>query len=85
MLSKFVESVPSENIIGYLYYHSKIPPCYKCGMAKECQVGGLWQMLDRDEKRLKEWTLTENMFTRWEENSDTVTQVETFAQMLAAL
>jgi hypothetical protein len=54
-------------------------------MAKACRVGGLWQMVDRDEKRLKKWNLTDDMFNRWEDNTETVAQVAKYARILAEL
>ena len=85
VLTKFVERIPSEKVIGYLYYNTNIPPCYKCGMGNVCKVGGLWAMVDRDEQRLKNWKLTEDKFKRWEDDPETVAEVSKYARMLAEL
>lgn len=85
VLAKFVERIPSERIIGYLYYNTGIPPCFKCGMGNVCKVGGLWAMVDRDEERLANWKLKKEMFKRWEDDSKTVVEVTKYAGMLAEL
>ena len=84
VLANFIEArLPSENILGYIYYTTEIPPCFTCGRGKVCKIGGLWEMLGRDEERLKNWKLTEDMFKRWEDNPETVAEVEQYAKMLA--
>ena len=82
VLPKFIERVGSDNILGYIYHTTSIPPCFKCGMGKECRIGGLWEMLDRNEERLKNWVFQEQMFKRWENNPETVAQVTKYAEML---
>jgi hypothetical protein len=42
-------------------------------------------MLGRDEERLKSWGLHEQMFTRWENNPETVARVAEYAEMLKKL
>ena len=85
VLPKFIERIGSDNILGYIYYTTQIPPCYTCGMGNICKIGGLWEMLGRDEERLKNWTLQQNMFKRWEDDPDTVTEIAKYAQKLAQL
>jgi multimeric flavodoxin WrbA len=85
VLPKFVERVGSANILGYIYHTTNIPPCFTCGMGKTCRIGGLWEMLGRDEERLKSWVLHEQMFTRWENNPETVARVAEYAEMLKKL
>jgi hypothetical protein len=51
-------------------------------MGKACRIGGLWEMLDRNEERLKNWVFQEQMFKRWENNPETVAQVTKYAEML---
>jgi multimeric flavodoxin WrbA len=85
VLSKFIDSVRSDNILGYIYYTTEIPPCYKCGMGNVCKIGGLWELLGRDEQRLREWTLQQDMFTRWENDPDLVKEIADAAQKLAEL
>lgn len=72
-------------VIGHIYYTSSIPPCYKCGKGNVCKVGGLWGMLDRDEEKLKNFRLTQDMFRGWEDCPETVMDVEKYAKMLSEL
>ena len=85
VLSRFIERLPSENVLGHIYFTTDIPPCYKCGMGNMCKVGGLWKMLGRDEERLKNWKLRKDMFKRWENGPETVAKVTKHAKMLAKL
>lgn len=86
VLANFIEaSLQSENILGYIYYNSEIPPCFKCGRGYVCKIGGLWEMVDRDEEKLKSWKFTEDMFKRWEDNPETVAEVEKYANILAKI
>ena len=85
VLPKFIDSVRSDNILGYIYYTTEIPPCYKCGMGNVCKIGGLWELVGRDEKRLREWTLQPDMFKRWEDNPDIIKEIADAAQKLAEL
>lgn len=68
--------------VGALFHATEIPPCYKCGVAKACRVGGLWDMVDHDEERLSEFEVTPDKFTRWEDCPRTVAEVERYAQVL---
>ena len=47
-----------------------------------CKIGGLWAMLDRDEERLKNWKLKEDMFKRWENDPESVARVAKYAKIL---
>jgi multimeric flavodoxin WrbA len=85
VLSKFIDSVRSDNILGYIYYTTEILPCYKCGMGNVCKIGGLWELVGRDEKRLREWTLQPDMFKRWENDPDIIKEITDAAQKLAEL
>ena len=85
VLSRFIERLPSENILGCIYFTTDIPPCYKCGMGEVCMVGGLWKKLGRDEKKLKNWKLRKDMFKRWEDDPETVAKVAKYAKVLAKL
>jgi len=85
VMARFLERVPSENVIGHIYYTSSIPPCYKCGMGKICRVGGLWAMVGRDEERLKKFEITPDKFKRWEDDPETVEKVARYAKILAEL
>ena len=68
--------------VGALFHATEIPPCFKCGVAKACRIGGLWSMVGRDEERLREFQLTPDVFTRWEDCPRTVAEVERCAGVL---
>jgi multimeric flavodoxin WrbA len=85
VLSKFIDSVQSDNVLGYIYYTTMIPPCYTCGMGNICKIGGLWELLGRDEERLRNWTLQQDMFNRWEDDPGIVKEIADAAQKLAQL
>jgi multimeric flavodoxin WrbA len=78
-----VEQSRGARVIGHIYYASRIPPCYKCGMGHVCQVGGLWGMLGRSEERLRAFRLRPEMFRRWEDCPETTGQVEYYAKVLS--
>ena len=42
------------NIIDTITFQSKVPPCFKCGRHKECEIGGLYMMLGDAAKELKQ-------------------------------
>ncbi|MFQ6094882.1 MAG: flavodoxin family protein [Candidatus Bathyarchaeia archaeon] len=85
VMTRFLERIPSENVIGHIYYTSNIPPCYKCGMGNVCKVGGLWAMVGRNEERLKKFKITPDKFKRWEDDCETVEKVARYAKILAEL
>ena len=68
--------------LGALFHATEIPPCYKCGVAKACKIGGLWDMVDHDEERLRDFEMTPDKFKRWEDCPRTVAEVERYAQLL---
>ena len=68
--------------VGALYHATDIPPCYGCGVAKGCRIGGLWSMVGRDEERLREFEITPDKYTRWEDCARTVAEVERYARVL---
>jgi multimeric flavodoxin WrbA len=70
------------NVIDTVRFESKIPPCFKCGRHKECEIGGLYMMLGDPAKEL---TIKKEMFTRWEDDSATAAAVDAAAQKLQAL
>jgi multimeric flavodoxin WrbA len=88
-VKRFTENVIEQSrgakVIGHIYYASRTPPCYKCGMGNVCKVGGLWGMLGRDETKLHEWELTPEMFKRWEDCPETVAKVKGYARTLTEL
>lgn len=88
VISKFAERILVDHpvkILGYIYYATNIPPCFKCGMGNQCKVGGLWAMVGFDEEKLKKFRLTQDMFKRWEDDPKIVVQVAKYAKVLASL
>ncbi len=60
-------------------FKSSIPPCFKCGRHKDCEIGGLYMMLGDAAKDL---TITKEMFTRWEDDSATIAAIDAAAEKL---
>jgi multimeric flavodoxin WrbA len=71
--------------LGHIYFQSLIPPCFKCGKGDVCQWGGLWRMVSRDVDALKEFEITPDKFRRWEDDEETVKEVERYGRMLAEI
>jgi len=67
------------NVLDTVRFNSKVPPCFKCGRHKECEIGGLYMMLGDPAKEL---TITKEMFTRWEDDSATAAAVDAAAEKL---
>lgn len=67
------------NMIDTLRFESKVPPCFKCGRHKECEIGGLYMMLG---DAAKELTITKEMFARWEDDSATADAIDAAAEKL---
>ncbi|MFV1968010.1 MAG: flavodoxin family protein [Pirellulaceae bacterium] len=67
------------NVLDTVRFLSKIPPCFKCGRHKECEIGGMYMMLG---DAAKEVTVTKQMFTRWEDDSGVAAAVDTAAEKL---
>jgi len=67
------------NIIDTIKFRSKIPPCFKCGRHKDCEIGGPYKMLG---DAAKELTVTKEMFTRWEDDSATAATIDAAAERL---
>jgi multimeric flavodoxin WrbA len=72
-------------VIGHIFHATSIPPCFKCGEGNRCKVGGLWGMLGRDDEKLKNFEVTPESFTRWEDSAETVLHVGKYACLLADL
>ncbi len=70
------------NVIDTVTFASKVPPCFKCGRHKECEIGGLYKMLG---DAAKEMTIKKEMFTRWEDNSAAAAAVDGAAEKLRAI
>ncbi len=58
---------------------SKVPPCLKCGRHRECEIGGMYMMLGDAAKELR---VTQEMFTRWEDDRGVVAAVDAAAERL---
>ena len=67
------------NVLDTVKFQSKVPPCFKCGRHKECEIGGLYQMLG---DAAKELTITKEMFTRWEDDSAAAAAIDAAAEKL---
>jgi len=67
------------NVVGTIKFQSKVPPCFKCGRHKECEIGGLYKMLGDAGKEL---TITKKMFTRWEDDAATAAAIDAAAEKL---
>ena len=67
------------NVLDTIKFQSKVPPCFKCGRHKECEIGGLYRMLG---DAAKELTITKEMFTKWEDDSAAAAAIETAAEKL---
>jgi len=70
------------NVLDTVRFQSKVPPCFKCGRHKECEIGGLYMMLG---DAAKELTITKEMFTRWEDDAATAAAIEAAAEKLRNL
>ena len=70
------------DIVDVVRFQSRIPPCFRCGRHKECEIGGLYRMLG---DAAHELTITPEMFNQWEDDSDTTTAVEKTAKSLRNL
>lgn len=67
------------NIIDRIKFQSTVPPCFKCGRHKECEIGGLYKMIG---DAVKELTVTKEMFTRWEDNRETAAAIDAVVEKL---
>ena len=67
------------NVVDTVRFQSKVPPCFKCGRHRECEIGGMYMMLG---DAAKDVTTTREMFTRWEDNCGVVAAVDAAAEKL---
>ena len=67
------------NVLDTVRFLSKVPPCFKCGRHKECEIGGMYKMLGDAAKELR---ITKQMFTRWEDDSGVAAAVDAAAEKL---
>ncbi len=66
-------------VLDTVRYLSKVPPCFKCGRHRECEIGGMYMMLG---DAAKDVTITKEMFTRWEDNCEVAAAVDAAAEKL---
>jgi multimeric flavodoxin WrbA len=81
----FVNRAHRMRHLGTLFHATNIPPCFNCGVGNQCKVGGLWRMVGRDEEKLRNFKVTPEMYTRWEDCPQTVAEVERYARVLGEL
>jgi len=67
------------NVLDTIKFQSKVPPCFKCGRHKECEIGGLYMMLG---DAAKELTITKEMFAKWEDDPATAGAIDAAAEKL---
>ena len=67
------------DVISGIKFKSSVPPCFKCGRHKDCEIGGMYMMLGDAAKDL---TITKEMFTGWEDDSATVAAIDAAAEEL---
>ena len=67
------------NVLDTVTYQSKVPPCFKCGRHRDCEIGGMYKMLGDAAKQV---TVTKEMFSRWEDDSKTTAAIDAAAQKL---
>ncbi len=72
----------SVDVIDTVRFASKVPPCFKCGRHQECEIGGAYMMFGDAAKEMK---ITQEMFARWEDDSQTTAAVEAAAEKLRSL
>jgi multimeric flavodoxin WrbA len=70
------------NILDIARFQSRVPPCFRCGRHKECEIGGLYAMLG---DAAHELTITPEMFNQWENDSDATAAVERVAEQIRSL
>jgi NAD(P)H-dependent FMN reductase len=61
------------NVLHSVQFRSGIPPCFKCGRHHECRIGGAYHWLGPKARDLK---IVPELFNKWENCSETVTQIE---------
>lgn len=67
------------DVISSIKFKSSVPPCFKCGRHKDCEIGALYMMLG---DAAKELTITKEMFNRWEDDSETAAAINAAAEKL---
>ena len=67
------------DVIDTVRFMSTVPPCYKCGRHRECEIGGMYKMLG---DAAKEVAITKEMFSRWEDHGEVAAAIDTAAEKL---
>jgi len=70
------------DVVDTVKFLSEVPPCFKCGRHRECEIGGMYKMLG---EAAKEVTITKEMFARWEDCCEVVAAVDAAAGKLKAM
>lgn len=73
------------NVLGYIYFRSLVPPCFKCGKGEVCQRGGLWRIVGRDPDALKKFNITPDKFRRWEDDEQVIGEIEKYRKLLSEI
>ncbi len=66
-------------VVDVVRHGSVIPPCYRCGRHQECSIGGAYGIWGDKAHSL---TITPELFSRWEDDADTVKKIEAAAEKL---
>ncbi len=83
---KMVEHSQQFKSLGHIYFNSQSPPCLRCGEGKHCYNGGLWKyVLNKDEKRLREFNVSPEMIQNWEDCLPIVEEVRKYGEVLKGL
>jgi multimeric flavodoxin WrbA len=69
-------------VLDVVRFQSQVPPCFKCGRHRECEIGGVYAMLG---EAAHELTITPEMFRRWEDDPAAVAAVEAAAEQLKGI
>jgi hypothetical protein len=66
-------------ILDVVKYYSRTPPCYRCGRLQECSIGGGYRLWGDKAHTL---AITPELFSRWEDDSETIAKIEAAAEKL---
>jgi hypothetical protein len=69
-------------VLDTVQYVSESPPCLRCGRHQECSIGGLYGMLGNVAHSV---TVTPDLFHKWEDDPQTVKNVEHASAVLTDL
>jgi multimeric flavodoxin WrbA len=81
-LQHVLEDFFQARVLDVVRFQSQVPPCYKCGRHRECEIGGLYAMLG---EAAHELTIKPEMFRRWEDDPAAVAAVEAAAEKLKGI